>query len=81
MSGPSRARFWKIFLVRIRCARMAPIVNVLLVVTAWSSIGIPSAGVTCLVQVIGTMATGGSHGAHVPEQLVPAKHESLLPII
>ena len=81
MPGPYRARFWKIFLVCLRCARMVPIVDVLLVVTAWIAVSIPRDGVACLVQVFGTMATGGVRGARVPEWHVPSTRETLVPII
>ena len=81
MSGPSHACLWKIFIVRLCCARTVPIVNVPQVVTAWNAVGIPRADVPCLVQVVSAMATGGARDACVSEQDIPSKCETLVLIV
>ena len=60
---------------------MVPIVDIPLVLTTWSDVGIPRAGVPCLVQVVGVMATGGERVTLRPERHVPATHETLVPIV
>ena len=67
--------------MRLHCARTVPIVYVPLVVTTWSDVRIPPAGVPCLVRVVGAMATGGSRGARVTERHIPATREALVPLV
>ena len=63
------------------CARTVPITYVPLVFTAWISIGVPRAILTCLVRVVSTMETSGSRGARVIERHIPATHETLVHVV
>ena len=67
--------------MRLCCARTVPITYVPLVVTAWISVGVLRAVLTCLVQVVSTMETSGARGARVIERHVPATHETLVPVV
>ena len=67
--------------VHFCCARTATIVDIPMVVTAWSSVGITCVGVTFLMRVVDVMATVGACGSHVSERHVPATRETLVPII
>ena len=67
--------------MRLSCARTVPITYVPLVFTAWISVGVPRAIITCLVRVVSTMETSGACDARVIERHVPATHETLVPVV
>ena len=66
MAGPSYSRFGGIFFVCLCCAGTLTIVNLPLVFTACFAVGITCSGISCMVRVVGVMATGGTCGACVP---------------